>query len=214
MSLDHDSNDQYRLVYRYLKSPTILFSTLLLIVYVLFSVAAGDFINPVDSAVNKNPFLLLYLAQCNRCILTPADAPLWTPWTLITSIFLHATILHLASNVFFLLIFGYILEEQIGSKRLWIEIFIFTGVAGNLTFLAVYALAGPDVIGVFGVGASGAVYGILGAAAGLKIAVVLILVIGLDIYAGGGFFAHIGGLVTGIVIRKFWITRLEDKAIE
>jgi len=134
----------------------------------------------------------------------------WIPWTIVTSIFLHAGPLHLASNIFFLLIFGYVLEEQLNNRVKWIEIFFLTGIAGNLSFLAAYALVGPDA-GVFGVGASGAVYGILGAAAGLKIAIILILVAGLDIFAGGGLFAHIGGMITGIMIRRLWIAGSEEK---
>jgi membrane associated rhomboid family serine protease len=134
----------------------------------------------------------------------------WTPWTLVTSIFLHAGPLHLASNIFFLLIFGYVLEEQLNDRVKWIKIFFLTGIAGNLSFLAAYALFGPGA-GVLGVGASGAVYGILGAAAGLKIALLLILVAGLDIFAGGGLFAHIGGMIAGIVIRRLWITGPEQK---
>ncbi len=91
------------------------------------------------------------------------------------------------------------------------EIFLLTGIAGNLSFLAAYAVFGQSA-GAFGVGASGAVYGILGAAAGLKIALLLILVAGLDIFAGGGLFAHIGGMITGIIIKRLWITGSEEKA--
>ena len=188
-----DSNEHKPAV-QYLQSPTILFSIILVVTYVLVFFAPS--------------IVELLLIQCNPCILMTPGWP-WTPWTLVTSIFLHASPLHLASNIFFLLIFGYILEEQLRNGKLWVEIFVLTGIAGNLSFLAAYALIGPDV-GVFGVGASGAVYGILGAAAGLKIAILLILVAGLDIFAGGGFFAHIGGLITGIVIRKYWIAKANE----
>lgn len=178
----------------------------LIIVYVLIGIIAGDFLNPIDSSP---PWLVILLVQCNPCILLqPVEGSQlpWTPWTLVTSIFLHAGILHLVSNLFFLLIFGYILEEQLDDWRMWATIFFLTGVAGNLTFLAAYAAFG-GIVGEFGVGASGAVYGILGAAAGLKIAILLILVAGLDIFAGGGFFAHIGGLITGMILRKYWIAK-------
>ena len=202
------SNESQSIIPRLLVSPTILFSAILIIVYVLLSLAAGDFLNPVNSA----PFILqVLLVQCNPCILLQPNLP-WTPWTLVTSIFLHAGPLHLTSNIFFLLIFGYVLEEQLKNRLRWTEIFFLTGIAGNLSFLAAYALFGPDA-GVFGVGASGAVYGILGAAAGLKIAIILILVLGLDIFAGGGLFAHIGGMIAGIVIRRLWITGSDEKTL-
>jgi membrane associated rhomboid family serine protease len=190
---------------RILSSPTILFSIFLVVVYVLISLIAQDFVNPVYSA----PYVVqVSLVQCNPCILLEPGWP-WTPWTLVTSIFLHAGPLHLASNIFFLLIFGYVLEEQLNDRAKWIKIFFLTGIAGNLSFLAAYALFGPNA-GVFGVGASGAVYGILGAATGLKIALLLILVAGLDIFAGGGLFAHIGGMIAGIIIRRLWITGWEE----
>jgi len=188
------------------RSPTIVFSLSLVFIYLLIGSIASDFVNPIDSS----PYWVLFLlAQCNPCILLQpvngVQAP-WTPWTLVTSIFLHAGILHLVSNLFFLLIFGYILEEQLDNWMMWATIFLVTGIAGNLSFLAAYAAFGT-IVGDFGVGASGAVYGILGAAAGLKIAILLILVAGLDVFAGGGFFAHIGGLITGMVLRRYWLAK-------
>ena len=207
MSRTGSSNGENQdILFRIVTSPTILFSIILVIVYVLLSFVAQDFLNPVYSA----PLVFQEsLVQCNPCILMQPGWP-WIPWTIVTSIFLHAGPLHLASNIFFLLIFGYVLEEQLNNRVKWIEIFFLTGIAGNLSFLAAYALVGPDA-GVFGVGASGAVFGILGAAAGLKIAIILILVAGLDIFAGGGLFAHIGGMITGIMIRRLWIAGSEEK---
>ena len=94
--------------------------------------------------------------------------------------------------------------------------FFLTGIAGNLTFV------GADLAGFFltgfpnslylscGVGASGAVYGIMGAATGLRGVVLIIFIAGLDIFAGGGFFAHIGGLVTGLLLRSFWSSELKN----
>lgn len=177
----------------YLSSPTLLFSAILIATYLIIGILGGDLVNPP---------LPLALAQCD------GPLPLY-PWTLITSIFLHAGLIHIASNVLFLLIFGFILEEQVTKTR-WTTTFLLTGTAGNLTFL------GADLIGFFltgvpnslllscGVGASGAVYGIMGAATGLRGVILIIFIVGLDIFAGGGFFAHIGGLITGLLLRRFW----------
>jgi membrane associated rhomboid family serine protease len=38
-------------------------------------------------------------------------------WTLITSLFLHADILHLAGNMLFLYIFGNTIEEELGAAK-------------------------------------------------------------------------------------------------
>jgi membrane associated rhomboid family serine protease len=183
----------------YLTSPTLVFSLILIAVYLAVGFLGGDLVNPL---------LPLALAQCD------GPLPIY-PWTMVTSIFLHAGIIHIASNVLFLLIFGFILEEQVTKTR-WIASFFLTGVAGNLTFV------GADLAGFFltgapnmnslscGVGASGAVYGIMGAATGVRGVVLIIFIAGLDLFAGGGFFAHIGGLITGLLLRRFWSSDLRS----
>jgi len=187
----------------YLTSPTLVFSLLLVCVYVIIGFAVGDFVSPIST----NSPVLLFLAQCD------GPLPIY-PWTLVTSIFLHASIIHIASNILFLLLFGFILEEQVTKTR-WITTFFLTGIAGNLTFvgadLAGFFLTGsPNSLSLScGVGASGAVYGIMGAATGFRGVVLIIFIAGLDIFAGGGFFAHIGGLVTGLLLRKFWSSELK-----
>ena len=188
----------------YLTSPTLVFSLLLVCVYVIIGFAVGDFVSPIST----NSPVLLFLAQCD------GPLPIY-PWTLVTSIFLHASIIHIASNILFLLLFGFILEEQVTKTR-WITTFFLTGIAGNLTFvgadLAGFFLTGsPNSLSLScGVGASGAVYGIMGAATGFRGVVLIIFIAGLDIFAGGGFFAHIGGLVTGLLLRKFWSSELKN----
>src|SRR5437660_7455161 len=49
-----------------------------------------------------------------------------------------------------------------------------------------------------------------GAATGLRGVVLIIFIAGLDIFAGGGFFAHIGGLITGLLLRRFWSSELKS----
>ena len=182
----------------YIMTPTVLFALALICAYLLEGFLANDFVSPLSGS---NSQALILLAQC--------DGPLpFYPWTLVTSVFLHASIIHILGNIVFLLLFGFILEEQVTKSR-WIMIFFLTGIAGNLTFV------GADVVGfVFtglpnslspscGVGASGAVYGIMGAATGLRGVILIIFIAGLDLFAGGGFFAHIGGLITGLLLRRF-----------
>jgi membrane associated rhomboid family serine protease len=182
----------------YLTSPTLVFSFILIAVYVAIGFLGGDLVNPA---------LPLTLMQCD------GPLPIY-PWTLVTSIFLHAGIIHIASNVLFLLLFGFILEEQVTKTR-WVTTFFLTGVAGNLTFvgadLASFFLTGVPNMSLLscGVGASGAVYGIMGAATGFRGVILIIFIAGLDIFAGGGFFAHIGGLITGLLLRRFWSSELK-----
>ena len=54
-----------------------------------------------------------------------------------------------------------------------------------------------------GLGASGAIYGLLGAAGGAKGAIAMIFLLGLNLFAGGGELAHTFGLVTGILLHEW-----------
>jgi len=194
----------------YLTSPTLVLSLILFCVYIAIGFLVGDFVSPLynNNFTSTTSPVLLVLAQCD------GPLPIY-PWTLVTSIFLHASIIHIASNIVFLLLFGFIFEEQVTKTR-WMTTFFLTGIAGNLTFVAAdlagFFLTGfPNSLSLScGVGASGAVYGIMGAATGLRGVVLIIFIAGLDIFAGGGFFAHIGGLVTGILLRRFWSSELKN----
>ena len=180
-----------------LRSPTLIISVILVVVYVTVGIGAGSLLDPIQ------PVTLVYLLmQCDN------PTPIF-PWTILTTIFLHANILHIASNLLFLLFFGFILEEQV-SKSQWIMTFFITGLVGSISFVG-YDFAGYVLTGApnssswdCAVGASGAVYGIMGTAVGLKIVILLIFLLGLNIFAGGGTPAHLGGLVAGLVLRNYW----------
>jgi membrane associated rhomboid family serine protease len=120
--------------------------------------------------------------------------------TFFTSMFLHANLLHLGGNVFFLLLFGTALEEQVSVKR-WMITYFASGLAGNILFLLLL----PDASGV---GASGAIWGLLAAAGGFRGLIGMIFLGGLDIFAGGGFLAHAGGLLAGLALRFSWLRRI------
>lgn len=187
----------------YLRSPTIIITLTLILVYIVVAIAVGDFASPIGTGIATHNALVLYLMQCD--IPTPIF-----PWTVLTTIFLHASILHIVGNLFFLLIFGFILEEQVTKDRWWATFFI-TGIVGSLSFIA-YDAAGFALTGFpsastgadCAVGASGAVYGIMGTAAGLRVVILLIFLLGLNLFAGGGGPAHLGGLVAGLLLRKYW----------
>jgi hypothetical protein len=75
------------------------------------------------------------------------------PWRFLTAIFLHGNIAHLILNLFALFLFGSILESQISSKRFLI-VFFTTGILANIIAVNFYDSS---------LGASGAIFGILGA---------------------------------------------------
>lgn len=77
--------------------------------------------------------------------------------TLVTSLFLHAGLLHIAGNMLYLFIFGPAVEERLGHLRfLWF--YLLSGIAAGLAMIAM----GPDSR-VAVIGASGAIAGVLGA---------------------------------------------------
>lgn len=130
-------------------------------------------------------------------------------WRLVTSIFLHAGIIHLALNAYVLWIFGTTLERDIGRLPT-LAVFLVTGVfAAAVSF----AFAPGFTIGV---GASGAIFGFVGAfvahsylrrsnllaQARLRSALSLLLinlVFGFVAREGIDWRAHVGGFVAGLV---------------
>jgi membrane associated rhomboid family serine protease len=129
-------------------------------------------------------------------------------WRLITAMFLHAGILHIALNMYALYLFGYLIEEAFGKLR-FIAIYL---VCGFLASVASFAF-GPLV--EVGVGASGAIFGLLGAwvaynyrrrdlhyhranLQGAFVLIVLNLILSFSI-PGIDWRAHVGGLVAGVV---------------
>jgi membrane associated rhomboid family serine protease len=186
----------------YLRSPTIIITLMMVAVYILVGTIVGDYAEPIATAESTRGSPVLLFMQC--------DGPLPIfPWTVLTTIFLHVNVIHIASNLLFLVLFGFILEEQV-TKSQWLMTFFITGLVGSLSFVGVDILGNiltgfPNSTGLdCGVGASGAVYGIMGTAVGLRVVIILIFLLGLDIFAGGGTPAHLGGLVAGLLLRRYW----------
>lgn len=75
-------------------------------------------------------------------------------WRLITSMFLHFSFFHIASNMVCLFFLGRMAERTLGSW-VFLSVYVIVGVAGSLVSGAVHPL-------VVGAGASGAVFGIAG----------------------------------------------------
>ena len=81
------------------------------------------------------------------------------PWMFVTSIFLHADLSHLFFNMFALFFFGIYLERMVGKKT-FVMIFFLSGVFGNLGYMVTASDPFTPAIG-----ASGSVYGLIGALA-------------------------------------------------
>jgi membrane associated rhomboid family serine protease len=86
----------------------------------------------------------------------PADLLEKVP-TMVSSQFLHASWLHLLSNMVVLLFLGKKLEERIGSLK-FLAFYLASGIAGNIVYAAFHLSSHEPVLG-----ASGAVAGVLAA---------------------------------------------------
>jgi membrane associated rhomboid family serine protease len=130
------------------------------------------------------------------------DAGDW--WRIVTAGFLHSGPLHLAFNMYFLYFLGTLLEPEIGRPRFAVIYFV-SLIGGSFGAL----LVSPDTPVL---GASGAVFGLMGAAIlalrarGIDpmqsgLGVTLLLNLGITFLIPGiSIGGHIGGLVSGGIV--------------
>jgi membrane associated rhomboid family serine protease len=158
--------------------------------------------------------------------LRPTPIPVW--FTILTSMFMHGGIAHIAGNMWFLWIFGDNIEDDMGHGR-YLIFYLLCGVIASLSHVFMN-MNGPNAL-VPSLGASGAISGVMGAYmvvhANRRVRVLLFRVItdvpgwvAVGIWAGfqvlsgigvlgegsqaGGvaYAAHIGGFIAGMVLIK------------
>lgn len=144
-------------------------------------------------------------------------------WGILTHMFLHDSFWHLVNNMIGLYLFGRIVSDLIGDRRI-LPIYLFGGLAGAL----VYVVTAQFYLGVgsYALGASAAVMALGGAAlilapdyrvhllflGAVKVKYVVLLLVLLDLvgiagtYPAGGHAAHIAGFAMGC----FFVFQLRD----
>ena len=156
----------------------------------------------------------------------PLD-PEFKSWQIVTHMFMHGGIMHIAFNMLTLASFGPLLERFLGEKK-YILLYFLSGLgAYALNSLWIYyeMIAEEQFINVAMLGASGAIFGVVAAFTALypnaemmimfipfpiKAKILLPIVIVGSIYLGinnvGGVahFAHIGGALVGYILIKIW----------
>jgi membrane associated rhomboid family serine protease len=157
-------------------------------------------------------------------VMLPADlpqAPLWL--TPVTSLFLHANLLHLAGNMAFLYVFGDNVEDAFGHAR-FVVFFLLCGILATGAHLAMNLGSTSPLIG-----ASGAISGIIGAYLllnphvrvwGLVFklplrlpawvllcgwAVLQVVQAFSDLGGQVAWFAHVGGLAAGLALTPLFL---------
>ncbi len=117
--------------------------------------------------------------------------------TILTSMFVHGSVLHLLGNVWVLWIFGDNIEDHLGHV-IYPIFYLVCGVLASMTHI--YANPSSQVPSI---GASGAIAGVMGAfLLRYPQARVQLLVNGLRTSGGVSYWAHVGGFVTGMILIK------------
>jgi membrane associated rhomboid family serine protease len=143
-------------------------------------------------------------------------APIYTPfepWRMLTAGFLHSTSsivpMHLALNMYSLYIFGRALEPMLGSaKFFWLYVISLFG--GSVGVLLLSDVTQPTV------GASGAIFGLMGAYFVLAkslgynsnqfVSLIAINLVFGFIMPGIAWQAHVGGLAAGLLVGAAFVT--------
>jgi rhomboid protease GluP len=177
--------------------PTLILIALNIAFYIYTSMQGGNFLNTDITMIATYGQVNAFVFQGDY-------------WQLFTSMFVHANIAHIAGNMLFLLIFG-LRSEEMFSLPEYLSIYFLGGLVGNLLSLVLLPPLTPSV------GASGAIFALFGAATVYAKRSVSQSVIGALIYAffllllssgeGVNNFAHIGGLVFGLLIGYVLATK-------
>jgi len=139
-------------------------------------------------------------------------------WTFLTSMFMHGGFFHIFANMLSLFFIGSLIERILGAKR-YLYFYLISGLFAGLFFILSSLLFSGD-LSMYAVGASGALFGLIGllmlltpnlrvylmfipipikikyAAPGILIVLWLISIAG-DVPIGNT--AHLGGLIFGLI---------------
>ncbi len=151
-------------------------------------------------------------------------------WTFLTSMFMHAGFFHIFVNMLSLFFVGSLVERIIGPKR-YLLFYLASGLFAGAVFV-LSALIIPSEIDTFAVGASGAIFALVGVlmvltpnlpvyimfipipikmkyAAPLMLAVLWLISFGLNLPIGN--VAHLGGLAFGLLFGFYLRIKYKKK---
>lgn len=212
----------------------------LIIVAIIISLISYSFIKkfPVSQAIVIANFCIfmitLYHLPLRELAFKPSYLTSYKIYTIFTSMFLHGDFFHIFFNMIGLIFIGFPLENEIGAKKFLI-IYITTGFFASVTFSLIKG--GNTYL----IGASGAIFGILGAFASaypfkkvvvpliapliffirlpvifvaLFYAIIEILYTQSGITDGIAHTAHLGGFVAGVFLSPLIKFKIEERERE
>jgi membrane associated rhomboid family serine protease len=209
------------LLIAYIKKLTLTYT--LIIVNIIIFIITIFFENEIIYGIGDYPglgFRSIYLS------------PEYFPqlYTLFTSMFIHGGFAHIFGNMFVFFFVGIALEERIGFKKFLI-IYLIAGICGSITQAVLHLNSFIPMIG-----ASGAIFGVMGALAyayprdevvmpiGIGImfltrikviyavlffAAIETFVVWLDVQDTTAHFAHLGGLLGGFILAAILIKKVK-----
>lgn len=175
-------------------------------------------------AVNLVVFFLDHVLGLDvmKRLYLPLDGASWFQY--VTATFSHASWAHISGNLFFLYLFGKLIEDEEGTLGLVVT-YLVTGVGANI-------ISEVFESGGYGLGASGAVFGLFVVAVLIKLkwsvrSVVEALILGQFVISmlwaetkslgandGIGHLAHVGGALSGVALVALVNKVFRKKAAE
>ena len=217
----------------YISQTLIIANFLIFIIMVMVTVIANQDLNDSDNyyddTIRDLGFKSNYFKSLDKI------------WTVFTSLYIHAGVLHVMMNMIFLLFLGLPLEEKIGTKKFAI-IYFSTGILADVVngiiniSLNNGTTFNPEIIGI---GASGAIFGIMGGFVILYPREKIIMPLGFILMThpipvifavmifGGletfyvissaqdniGHIVHVAGLISGVLIAPLIVKEKSEKKI-
>lgn len=191
---------------RKVASSNLSYTTILIVVNVLFFIVAYILINSFGEVG-----VISRIALMPSVVLAGQNL-----WTFVTSMFMHAGFGHLLVNMISLMFIGNFVEKLVGKKR-FIWLYFVGGLFAGGLFVLIALLTGIDM-NVYAVGASGAIFALGGLLAVLtpKLPVLVFFIIPMPMWLAMiflmfgiwalslglglpiGNIAHLGGLLVGV----------------
>ena len=127
------------------------------VVYVAVAIAGQGYGYPLNVGLVTQPPEVLAQGA-----LVPAAVAQGEVWLLLSSMFLHSGFIHLTLNMLSLYFLGSFVEQAFGKSR-YLALYLCSGLAGGIAYLYFGAFDSPAV------GASGAIFGLLGGVLGYSL---------------------------------------------
>lgn len=167
-------------------------------------------------------YLLNFLLPLNRWFGFSPVYAIHEPWRFLTVVLVHGGLMHVVFNMLMLYILGVAIERSIGHWR-FLGLFIVSAIGGSVFTLG-WTLVNVNELATFTVGASGAIYGLLGAIlveqrrTGVSTTSIIVL-LGINLFwsflpgNNVSWQSHLGGLIAGLLLAWIYATIASSKKL-